>query len=70
MGKVAAAIGMVFLIAALAVFGSPFFAALLFVPALLFYFALVGTAVVTDDEAPGDTSPADEPPTEPGPHEP
>lgn len=44
------AIGLVFLIAALSVLGSPFFAILLLAPAALLYLALAGASAVVEEE--------------------
>ncbi|MBN8869481.1 MAG: hypothetical protein J0H66_06330 [Solirubrobacterales bacterium] len=49
MVKVGIAIALVFLFAALSVFGSPFFAILLLIPAVMIYLALVGGAVVAEE---------------------
>lgn len=55
MVKVGIAIGLVFLVAALSVFGSPFFAVLLLVPAGILAFAFLGGAVVAEETGPEDS---------------
>lgn len=47
--KILSALILVFLVMALTVFGSPFFAALFVLPALILYFALVGLGLETEE---------------------
>lgn len=48
--KVIIAIGLVFLVAALTVFGSPFFAVLLLIPAVLLYGVLTAASAGVEEE--------------------
>lgn len=65
--KISFAIGLILLVAALSVFGSPFFAALFVVPALIIYFVIAGGGFgLTGDEGGGkldaESRPWDHPP--------
>jgi hypothetical protein len=62
MVKVGIAIALIFLFAALSVFGSPFFAILLLIPAVMIYLVLVGGAVVAEETGNEDRGDPSRPP--------